>query len=48
MQKKFLSLPDKEWNYDLISPFFAIRRNGELLEVLRVGCHEDIEEFYKE
>lgn len=43
----FIKLPDGEWNYDLISPFFSIRRNGNKLEIMRAGYHED-SEYYNE
>lgn len=42
----FMKLPDGEWNYDLVSPFFSIRRNGNKLEIMRDGYHDD-SEYYK-
>jgi len=44
--ESFIGLPDGKWNYDLISPFFSIRRNGNKLEIRRSGYHED-SEYYK-
>ena len=41
----FTELPDGEWNYDLVSPFFAIRRNGDKLGIMRVGYYDDSEYY---
>jgi len=45
--KDFMKLHDGKWNYDLVSPFFSIRRNGRKLEIMRNGYH-DVDEYYKE
>jgi len=45
--KDFKDLPDGEWDYNLISPFFSIRRNVNKLEIQRNGYHDD-SEYYKE
>jgi len=47
MEKPFTELKDGEWDYDLISPFFALRRNGNLLEIRRCGYYDDYD-YYKE
>ena len=36
-----ISKLSERWNYDLLSPFFSIRRNGNKLEIQRNGCHEE-------
>lgn len=44
--KPFSALPE-EFDYELLSPFFAIRRNQDKIEIIRAGYHEE-GDYYKE